>query len=49
MYENISFFTDFPNNISDWPSEIKVYSLIIKPNNEIYNFDFRFDKIFIRR
>lgn len=47
--EYISFFIDVPNDISDLPSEIKVYPLIIKPNNEIYRFDFRFDKIFIRK
>lgn len=45
----ISFFIDVPNDISDLPTEIKVYPLIIKPNNEIYGFDFRFDKIFIRK
>lgn len=45
----ISFFIDVPNGLSDLPSEIKVYPLIIKPNNEIYSFDFRFDKIFIRK
>lgn len=47
--EYISFFIDVPNSISDLPAEIKVYPLIIKPNNEIYSFDFRFDKIFIRK
>lgn len=26
-----------------------MYPLIIKPNDEIYSFDFRFDKIFIRK
>lgn len=45
----VSFFIDVPNNLSDLPAEIKVYPLIIKPNNEIYSFDFRFDKIFIRK
>lgn len=45
----ISFFIDVPNGISDLPNEIKVYPLIIKPNDEIYSFDFRFDKIFIRK
>ena len=47
--EYISFFIDVPNNLADLPTEIKVYPLIIKPNNEIYSFDFRFDKIFIRK
>lgn len=47
--EYVSFFIDVPNNLSDLPAEIKVYPLIIKPNNEIYSFDFRFDKIFIRK
>lgn len=45
----LSFFIDVPNNILEIPSEIKIYPLIIKPNNEIYSFDFRFDKIFIRK
>ena len=47
--EYISFFIDVPNDISDLPAEIKVYPLIVKPNDEIYSFDFRFDKIFIRK
>lgn len=47
--EYISFFIDVPNNLADLPTEIKVYPLIIKPNDEIYSFDFRFDKIFIRK
>lgn len=44
----ISFFIDVPNDISNLPTEIKVYPLIVKPNDEIYSFDFKFDKIFIR-
>ena len=47
--EYVSFFIDVPNNLLDLPTEIKVYPLIIKPNGEIYSFDFRFDKIFIRK
>ena len=47
--EYISFFIDAPNDISDLPSKIIVYPLIIKPNNEIYSFDFRFERIFIRK
>lgn len=47
--EYISFFIDVDNDISDLPTEIKVYPLIIKPNDEIHSFDFRFDKIFIRK
>ena len=47
--EYISFFIDVLNSLADLPSEIKVYPLIIKPNDEIYSFDFRFDKIFIRK
>ena len=45
----MSFFIDVPNDITDLPNEIKVYPLLIKPNDEIYSFDFRFDKIFIRK
>lgn len=45
----IAFFIDVPNDISDLPTEIKVYPLIVKPNDEIYSFDFKFDKIFIRK
>lgn len=47
--EYVSFFIDVPNGITDLPSEIKVYPLLIKPNDEIYGFDFRFDKIFIKK
>ena len=45
----IAFYIDVPNDISDLPTEIKVYPWIIKPNDEIYSFDFKFDKIFIRK
>lgn len=45
----MSFFIDIENEISELPTEIKVLPLIIKPNNEIYSFDFRFKKIFIRK
>ena len=38
-----------PNDLSDLPAEIKVYHLIVKPNDEIYSCDFKFDKIFIRK
>lgn len=44
----VAFFIDVPNGIADLPTEIKVYPLIVKPNDEIYSFDFKFDKIFIR-
>lgn len=45
----MSFFIDIENDISELPTEIKVLPLIIKPNDEIYSFDFRFKKIFIRK
>jgi hypothetical protein len=45
----IAFYIDVSNDVTDLPSEIKVYPLIIKPNDEIYSFDFKFDKIFIRK
>lgn len=45
----MSFFIDVPNDVTDLPNEIKVYPLIVKPNDEIYSFDFRFDRIFIRK
>lgn len=45
----IAFFIDVPNDISDLPAEIKVYPLIVKPNDEIYSFNFKFDKIFVRK
>ena len=45
----IAFFIDVLNDLSDLPKEIKVYPLIVKPNDEIYSFDFKFDKIFIRK
>ena len=45
----LSFFIDVQNDISELPNEIKVLPLIIKPNDEICSFDFRFKKIFIRK
>ena len=45
----MSFFIDVENDISELPAEIKVLPLIIKPNDDIYSFDFRFKKIFIRK
>ena len=47
--EYISFFVDVQNDISELPQEIKVLPLIIKPNDEIYSYDFRFHKIFIKK
>lgn len=49
IIEYISFFIDVQNDISELPDEIKVLPLIIKPNDEIYSFDFRFHKIFIKK
>lgn len=46
--EYISFFIDVQNDISELPNEIKVLPLLVKPNDEIYSFDFRIKKIFIR-
>jgi hypothetical protein len=45
----MSFFIDVDQSIDELPGEIKVYPLIIKPNGEIYSFDFQFDKIFIKQ
>ncbi len=45
----VSFFIDVPNDVSDLPNEIKVHPLIVKPNDDIYSFDFKFDRIFIRK
>lgn len=45
----ISFFIEVENDLSELPSEIKVYPLRIKPNGEIYSFDFSFEKIFIKK
>ncbi|MBV1757989.1 MAG: hypothetical protein KMY55_09120 [Dethiosulfatibacter sp.] len=47
--EYISFFIDVQNDLSELPNEIKVLPLLVKPNDEIYSFDFRIKKIFIRR
>lgn len=47
--DHVSFFIDVENCINELPSEIKVYPLIIKPNDEIYCFDFKFDTIFIKK
>lgn len=47
--EYIAFFIDVQNDISELPNEIKVLPLLIKPNDEIFSFDFRIKKIFIRK
>ena len=43
--EYISFFIDVQNDINELPNEIKVLPLLVKPNDEIYSFDFRIKKI----
>jgi hypothetical protein len=45
----ISFFIDVQNDINELPSEIKVLPLLVKPNDEIYSFDFKIKKIFIKK
>lgn len=45
----ITFYIEVENDLSELPSEIKVYPLIVKPNGEIYSFDFRFEKLFVKR
>ena len=47
--DHISFFVYVNNDISELPPEINVYPLIVKPNDEIYSFDFRFEEIFIKK
>lgn len=49
VVDYISFFIDVENDISELPSEIKVLPLIINPNDEIFSFDFRFHRIFIKK
>lgn len=44
----MSFFIEVENDLSELPSEIKVLPLIVKPNDEIYFFDFRYETVFIR-
>lgn len=44
----ITFFIEVKNNLNELPPEIKVLPLIIKPNDEIYSFDFQFDTIFVK-
>ena len=44
----VSFFVEVNRSLNELPNEIKVLPLIIKPNDEIYSFDFQFDTIFIR-
>lgn len=45
----ISFFIYVNDDLSELPSEINVYPLIVKPNDDIYSFDFRFEEIFIKK
>lgn len=47
--DHISFFIYVNNDLSELPSEINVYPLIIKPNDEIYSFDFQFEEIFVKK
>jgi hypothetical protein len=47
--EYISFFIDVQNDINELPNEIKVLPLLVTPNDEIYSFDFRIRKIFIKK
>jgi len=47
--DHISFFVYVNNDISELPPEINVYPLIVKPNDEIYSFDFRFEEILIKK
>lgn len=49
VLEYMSFFIEVEQDLSELPQEIKVLPLIIKPNDEIYSFDFKFDKIFIKK
>ena len=49
VVESITFFITVENDLSELPQEIAVYPLIIKPNREIFSFDFRLEEIFIRR
>lgn len=45
----VTFYIEVDNELSELPSEIKIYPLIIKPNGEIHSFDFRFDKLFVKK
>ena len=47
--DHISFFIYVNNDLSELPSEINVYPLLIKQNGDIYSFDFRFEEIFIKK
>ena len=47
--DHISFFIYVNSDLSELPPEINVYPLLVKPNDEIYSFDFRFEEIFIKR
>lgn len=47
--DHISFFIYVNNDLSELPSEINVYPLLIKPNGDIHSFDFRFEEIFVKK
>lgn len=47
--DHISFFIYVNNDLSELPPEINVYPLLVKPNDEIYSFDFRFEEIFVKK
>lgn len=44
----VSFFIEVNRSLNELPNEIKVFPLIIKPNDEICSFEFQFDMIFIK-
>ena len=47
--EYIAFFIDVENDLSEFSQEIKVHPLMKRSDNKIYNDNFKFDKIFIKK
>lgn len=45
----VSFFIEVQNDLTDLKNEIKVYPMIIKPNGDVYDFEFSFPKIFVKK
>lgn len=45
----VSFFIEVNNDLTELKNEIKVYPMIIKPNGDVYDFEFSFPKIFIKK
>lgn len=45
----VSFFIEAQKDLTELKNEIKVYPIIIKENGDVYDFEFSFPKIFVKK